>query len=606
VKLRFSAVAVLLAASLAAGQEAKKIDEPFLKVDQIAEMCFGDDEVVALLAAVAAEDDPLARAWAVQDLGKAHNRAGLRYISRALRDKNTAVRVAAAVAAAEIGFPEAENVVIQALDARRPDVLLAALSSARKLELKRASEKIRRLLANDDALVRAAAAGTLTALKTPATQTELRPLIDDSTIRVRLAGLRNAMLLSKADQLVDDLLAAADRANPPAVRSAAMEALGKFAFDRSRRLLAAAADLPDPLIRRGVVRAYHNAGRPEKIGRFLKDSAPTVRLAAIRAAGDLNLTGSVDRLFRLMLEAPDLESHLAARRALGRIATEAVTDAAARAIPELMETSARQAAGPRAATKPAGRDKENQAPPAIPKVRRIDGMRVEHIPRNIAACCWLLGELKSKKCLDYQLAVIPKLSTESEVFFELVPALAKIGDRRAIEPLRELLKRCHRKGIAYLRKLAAGSPPPPYEPQVPRRIMEAFAKMKAHETVDQILAVADTNIARLRLSVCASYAARALPDLATDENRQKIESFLIEAIEDDHFSLTARFYAAKAAARMKVQGALPALRKVLAEERPGRRLMHAAAWAIQEISGQSPRIPQPRLKQGNWVINKIK
>jgi hypothetical protein len=32
--------------------------------------------------------------------------------------------------------------------------------------------------------------------------------------------------------------------------------------------------------------------------------------------------------------------------------------------------------------------------------------------------------------------------------------------------------------------------------------------------------------------------------------------------------------------------------------------MVIAAWAIQEITGQTPSIPQPRLRQGDWILRK--
>ena len=67
-----------------------------------------------------------------------------------------------------------------------------------------------------------------------------------------------------------------------------------------------------------------------------------VRLAAIRAAGELKATDCLDQLFELMQSVPDDESHFAARAGLRAIATvpaatEAVIALAAKNVNDLAE-----------------------------------------------------------------------------------------------------------------------------------------------------------------------------------------------------------------------------------------------------------------------------
>ena len=76
-------------------------------------------------------------------------------------------------------------------------------------------------------------------------------------------------------------------------------------------------------------------------------------------------------------------------------------------------------------------------------------------------------------------------------------------------------------------------------------------------------------------------------------------------LSDRAYPLTARFDLAKAAGKLKLPSATGPLTTILTEDRLGLTLMLSAAWALQEITGKTPDIPEPKTRQGNWVIQKI-
>ena len=53
---------------------------------------------------------------------------------------------------------------------------------------------------------------------------------------------------------------------------------------------------------------------------------------------------------------------------------------------------------------------------------------------------------------------------------------------------------------------------------------------------------------------------------------------------------------------MKANEAVEDLRWVVTEDRKDRRVMHAAAWAIQKITGKTPVVGLPKPRPGDWII----
>lgn len=582
--LRFLIVLLLACFAVAgigwAGPEGDLVAEPKPRHGKITRGTYGDEEVVGLLAKLLDDPDTITRVWAVENLGQTHNSTAIEHLRRALKDQKHIVRAGAVSAAAEVGFAEANDMILSSLSSEEPDMLFTAMRAVQSLDLSEAVGSLRKLMHFGDPAVRAMAAKTLTHLEVACNQADLEKLLMDKSAGVRLAAMENASLLDQAEQVTDELILNAEQVSLPGVRSRSLELLGRFAFSSAESVVSTAASDANPLVRRGAVRAYHQARKGRQCAAFLDDPSAMVRLAAIKATGDMKIAAQTEKLFKLLFDAKDDMTRQAAREALAKIGTEQVVAVAAKALPEWAEMPAPGPGGKRSA---------------------------EQIQANTVSCCWLLGRMKSTVALDYQLALLAKRDVVSLTLLTEAPALAEMGDPRAIEPLKALLDRCGRRARSWLNAYTSGRSTPPYEPEISRSVMLAIGALNGHSGVDSIMATAKYKSKGQRLSSWGTAAIEVLPGLITDGNRKAIEQFVIAAIPPESgYELTPRFHSVKTAVKMKLEGAVPAIESILEDERPGWTMIHTAAWALQELTGQTPDMPKPRLRQGrDWVVRKI-
>ena len=624
-RLRICLLSVALVAALAGGglpaapAETEPIAEPHASpaggggVDR---ETFGNARNVELLAALAKDPSPVTRETALRDLGKTHNRAAIPHLQAGLKDENVNVRCAAAAAAADFDPRLSGGLILDALRSDQEQLVTTGLRCVRDLELRSAADAVRELLrrsAQPD--VQAAALYTLTRLDLPAGEDDLARLLAARSTVVRLRACENALLRTAPRKLTPALLAIARR-DSSAVRAAAMAALGKFDYASLSDLLDEAAGSKDPLVRRGALWAHRHAAKADRIRPFLDDPSPAVRLAATRAAGDLRSADCAARIIELMVAVRDDLAHEAAREALRKIGPAAATDLAAGMLAEqarallavnvLASPWARRegsAAGGRST--PWGTNGQmlmRDAGPAFEQSKRRRAL----LQRNVASCCWLLGEFKTTAGIEDQIALLKDLPTDSPVLMEAPPALAKIGDRRAVKPLHDLLKLCYLHGVIVLRARLANQPPPvPYSEDVTGAVAQAVADMKAYEAIETMVQVIRTNVGGLRMPIASGYTVWAVTGIETPDNRGKIEKVVLEMLGDDTYQRFGKFQASKAAGKLKLDAAMKDLNRILYEERAGLVMMRAAAWAIQRITGKTPAVPDPKVKQGEWIVTTI-
>ncbi len=578
-------------ATPAIAQQASLV-EPQIDVVELIEPNYGDDEIVSMIARLLSDEDPSVREQAARDLGDARNPAALPHLTKALADSDVNVRIATLRAVRTISSNRTGQLIARALQDDNSAMGLAAMRIVRDDKLSSAGPRVRELMKARDPIVRSNALATLSSLGIAAHVDALESLLAESYARVQIAAARNALLLKDASLLIEPLQAAA-AAKSPALRSAAVEALGKFAFDSSQSLIASAADANNPMVVSAAVRAYANAGKTLQAAKFLDHDSPSVRLAAIRAAGKLTHTPSVDKLMTLMLDAPDTLAHEAARKSLILIGGASVEQITARTLKLQKEMKVTRPAPPADAAEPV-RQKHQALLEAL-RARRV---------RNVASCCYMLGKLKSTEGFDYLLTVPAGLKLDSPILLDWPVALAEIGDSRAVEALRSLLGKCHTAGKGYLKTLGLPASPPPYDGHVTGKVIESLIKLKSRESLGQIMKVTQTTIRDFRLTTASAYSARWLGEMA-DVDQAGVDKTIGLIIATPGYELTARFYACKSAGRMKLKSALPALRRIVNQERPGKDLITAAAWAIQQITGQAPQMPQPRSRPGPWIISKL-
>ncbi|HUS48434.1 MAG TPA: HEAT repeat domain-containing protein [Phycisphaerae bacterium] len=587
------AAGVLAACAVLCGDGPRpRLAEPVLRAEKDGRMVsqyFGDAENVRLLVGLLADEDALVRERATLELGQTHNLTAIPRIRAMLKDVDADVRCAAVAACAEMDPNYTGDMIVEALGAKDRQMVLTALRCVRQARLTGAKDKLRGLLSGADALVLSAALHTMTDLGLYAGPEALDALWGHGSAVVRLRAAENALLGAKGDVPAERWaeLAAKDS---PAVRAVAIAGIGAFSSPSSPAV-GRAGTSPVPMLRRGAVWAYHRGGQRDRIRAFLDDASPMVRLAAIRAAGELKCEDCIGRLSELLLDVRDDMAHFAARASLASIGTDATTDKAAEALTKLAPVIiAQEPTGPKDAEMPRPQDAN------VPRwVRKL-------VVRNVRSCAWLLGHFKSPKAYDVQLMLVEKLPVDSQALIDLAGAMAKIGDRRAIAPMLGALKTARKAAPAYLRVLVTGQGShPPFSEEVTAALIEALSELKASEAVPTILGLVNMQVMGARLKIPAAAAARILPDMVTESNRAGITGAVTAMLRDRAFGRSCLFDATKAAVRLKMNSAVGDLQKVLSE-RDGRQLIHAAAWAVQELTGTTPDLPEPKRNQGEWII----
>ncbi len=584
--------AITSALATAAPAQQAPLAEPQIDTVELTEPNYGDDEIVSMIAHLLSDENPLVREQAAHDLGETRNRSALGGLTKAFADSDVHVRITALRAVRMISANRTMQLITKALQDENPAMLLVAMRIVRDDKLSSAGPRTIELLKARDSRIRANALTTLSSLGIAANADALKTLLAENYRRVQIAAARNALLVKDARVLIEPLQGAA-AAKSPALRSAAIEALGKFAFDSSQSLIASAANDNNPMVVSGAIRAYENAGKTTTCAKFLYHDSPAVRLAAIRATGKLTHAPSVAKLMTIMLDAPDKLAHEEARNSLLLIGGTNVEQIVARTLKLQKEMKVSLPSPPSGATEQVSQKHQML-------LEALDARRV----RNVASCCYMLGKLKSTEGFDYLLTVPAGLELDSPILLDWPIALAEIGDSRAIGPLNSMLDRCHTAGKKYLKTLGLPVMPPPYDGHVTGKAIEALIRLKSNESIRQIIKVTKTNIKNFRLTKASIYSARWLGEIA-DADRSGVDKTIGLIIATPSYELTARFYACKTAGRMKIKSALPALQTILNQERPGKDLMTAAAWAIQQITGQAPQIPQPRSRPGSWILTKL-
>ncbi|MFB3890477.1 MAG: HEAT repeat domain-containing protein [Phycisphaerae bacterium] len=609
---------------------------------------FGDAANIKLLGDMAKDPDALAREQAVRDLGQTHNVAAAPLIQAAMKDADPNVRAAAAGAAYELSLGGYERTILDALADADGRVVMTALRMVRNLKLSTAAKDIAPLLAGGNAPIQADALATLTDVGQPAATDALTALFRSPSPAVRLRAAENAALVDKAKAAdVTGALAELAAKDAPAVRGAALAALGTLAFDSSRAAIDASAKDADPQVRRGALAALQNAGKRDRIKPFLDDPSAMVRLAAIRAAGQLRCEDCTGRLFELMQAVEDDLAHFAARQSLRQIGTPQVNAQAGAVVQEankslaplqkalddvgkiasdlnaklapyertLSDLKASRAAQQRIDVAQAELDKAMV--PFDAQQVLVDAARAKfnRAMRNLRSACWLLGELKGAEEFDTRMAIVSGsvaakdtdvIKIDSDVLIETVFSLGRLGRPEAAGPINAVLA----KSAAMAPGFFSDHPPPGsrYNGRVVISCVEALAALHNSDGLDSMRAIKEVRIKMAgRLNEESEAIMRSLPMLTTPANRATIEKeFIDKAIDDPTFLLPVRFEAIKSAGKLKLEGqtTVRLIKKVLLEERPDRNMMRVSAWAIKRITNETLPISDPVVYQGDWIIRK--
>ncbi|MFW6132884.1 MAG: HEAT repeat domain-containing protein [Planctomycetota bacterium] len=610
---------------------ARAVDKPPRPAPRPA-LEYATDRVVELLGGLLDATDPRTREAAVRDLGETGNTRAVAHVARALDDENVLVRCAAVRAAGGFEPRLAAPLVSRALHSSERRVLLAGLDVARDLSVARTATLVA-LLDDEHPDVRAATLSALSARREAAPAPKLARMLDDPSPAVRLAAAQNAIALP-ADgahaAVLPVLRNLAERARP-ALRAAALPALCKLGGASDRRRLPSALNDESPWVRRGAVRAMglaaeagllDHADVEARLTRVLTDDDETemVHLAALRAAGRLpfRTDAGIDAVVRAMLDAPydDWDArigrrgppagdlHHAARTALLRMAGDAGKVRLLNRAREALRAEMRRLL----------------ADDAAQRVVRLSR-------RNARTCCLLMGAVARNDGPEDPAAYAyddllkwlggDALPIESSVRVELSEALAGIarrtGDRRCVGVLLGELDEYRRRGIQVLRAAAAMRPGPPYLSEAAVAAINALAELRvteAWQAVARIALVRHGGSKGLRLDAEAGAAARASKALLTPDNRAEVARTLTAILADEAYGARGtRFDAAIAAGELKLDHPplLDALRQPLKGPQPLAMmpLLQASRWALEQITGEAPDLPEIERIAGYWIIREL-
>lgn len=525
---------------------------------------YGTDADVARLAKLLDGRDAYVAQRALKALGETNNPAAAEPIERASRQADdSGVRLAALRAAWQLPHADRDELLREALASDSPALRRGALLIAREHDANAATAAEKLISAGSPRLA-ADALHTLTHLQTPAGADTLAELLAHRSPAVRLRAAENALLVKSAPKGLADALvrAVADKAVP--VRAAALTAWATSAPKPPLEQLETAWSSRDARMRRAAVRAWGLLRTPGRLGEALEDESSMVRLAAIRAAGRLGGARYVPALFERLAEAP-ADAHRAAREALLQITpTAVVAGAAARWLDD---------------------------PPGGVKTRT----------RNLLAALWLLRQLESDQAADQRIAMLSSLPINSDALAECVAGLGAAGVKSATDPLKKLLQRTTKRARRHL----AASPPVSYRQVVTVAVIDALADLDAKDALPLILQAGSLRLQTVRLSEQAAAAARTAVRLADESNRPAVATFLAEVMTDPRQSRRAKFHACLSAGEGKLAKTTDALRQVLDRDRPGRQVLQAAAWAMEQITGEPTAVPESPSRPGEtWILQR--
>ncbi len=593
----------------------QSLPEPFVQ-GEMRRQDFGSDRTVRLMGELAeGEIDPLERERAVMDLGRTGNPAAIGILERVLAsDSDRRVRSAAALALCNFTSAQAAGLLVKALErADSPsDDLIGALRAARSARWTSLSGALIKLLDHPAGTVRADVLNALTDLPQAADAETLRKLLSDDNVTVRLAAARNAALVLAPDALLAEALARPARSvfEKPTVRALCLAALGRQEPEKYLPLLTAGGNDENPIVRKGAVEGLTSAGKGEKVAAFLNDGSTPVLLAAVRGAGKLKQTECIDRIFEIMLQTPPDETHLAARDSLIRMdAPETVAEKAGRLMekvsPEYFQLLLRQ----KSTTQP---DEHAQLRLQIDKARR-----------NLKALSYLLGSAKSTQAYDTHLDMLIRMDIRDPLLEQLAVSLGQIGDRRAIGPIMKQLTACAdftEKSLwtMFLNPLLVI----PLPEDNSAGLMQAAVALKISEALPVMIRFSSMGFGRFRAKRSAWTSDMLMPALTDEQMRQTVVEELRKQLNWEYAArghqegsdeyekawsrkftaMRCRFESAKSLGRLKADVALDDLRWLLTEDRIDMRMMQAAAWAIQEITGSTPPVGLPKPRPGDWII----
>ena len=580
---------------------ATPIPEPFF-YGKSHRQYFGDDRTIRLLGQLALKDpNPLVRQRAVLDLSKTNNSNAIKIIKKVLDDQDYHVRCAAALALCQFPPEKTLGLLKDALEKacnntstypKQAD-LTGLIRAVRYMKQPVLAEPLMKLLKHPDPTIRTDVLNTLSEMKKSPPLQVLEKLINDNFASVRLAAVKNAAF-AKADAKLITLLekiVGNDR-ELPAIRGEALSSLAKLGPpERLDKTILSLSKNPNPLIRIGAVRVLAVRGYRKRIQQLLYDPSTPVQLEAVKAAGKLKIVESIDRLFQILTDTPPKQLHQAARVALEEISTQDVAKKAGELFIKLKGQYLKLIKEPW--------EKMTFREWSIFKRKRLK------LARNLASLSYILTSLKSYEAYDERIDLLNKVGVLDPVLKDIAASLGQFGDKRASKSIKKRLVDCADYTLWALRETFRDpTHPKPVPEDNSSALIVAAVKLQIYDALPVIMRFSSMGFERYRAKRSGWTADMMMPALVDEKTRPIVIDELRKQLRRRFAPIRCKFESAKSLGKLKAAEALDDLHWLL-EERYDKRLMIAAAWAIQQITGKTPPIGQPRPYPGDWIIKSI-
>ncbi len=515
----------------------------------------------------------------VADLGTTRNAKALPALRSALTDEDWRVRASAVAGLGRMPLEWVAADLRAALASEEDRVAAQAVRAVVAHNWAEPTAELAALTARTDPRLVAQALAALTRMGQALEPARLIALLEPAQPPlVRLEAIRNAARAQPTDALVsalESLSTPEGSGQQPALRSAALATLGRLQARPARPLLTRAANDDNPLIRAGVAEGLGYLGREGWVLRLLNDPQAPVRLAALQAVARNTDPATVDALWR-NLQDPIAANHLAARDALAAIGSEAVARTAGQQLIEHAEKLREMLAA----------------------TGSIDPQALEFHRRQAEAASYILGALASTEALDGHIGLLSRLPAHDPLQTQVTLSLGQIGDERAVQPLQQY----HQQETLTARKWAANFGNPynqvPYNENAYGYAVLSLARLDAPDAARRAMDTLNFHFASMRLSSAGITALDALElirdRLEPGQLGQAVAAVIADTSYDARSDGRIRWHAARLAGRYQLAEARDALRTLLEEQRPNRELIRTAGWALQQITGTTPELPNPR------------
>lgn len=561
-------------------------EPPALLDDRLETALYGDETNVMLLAGLLDDTDPLVREKALLHLSQTDNPTAGPIIAKMLDDPVATVKAAAVQAAANLNHEGCDEIIAQGLESDDKLVVFAAIRGARQVALVSARQALYKLAASDDEFISASALLALTEMNLACPPDILLKSLESPIALVRFRAAQNAAIGEISGDVLDRIMRMS-REDEPDVRAAALLAVLRCeSIEQVEQLAVEAIESDSAIVRASGVRALTPTSKSSLAASFLDDPSPVVRLAAVNVVTDTKDVASADKITQIMLDVDDLQTHLATRQALRQLGAEVAVGRAVKILEDL-EVPLHRTHGI-----VAGWSKEGKSTPELVA-------QSAKLQRNASSAAWLLGEFNSAAGIDVMVRLIDTLHVDNSALVELSAAAAKSGDLLAVAPLFRALEKCRDGAREHLAVSFFDRPPKlPHDTRVTAAVLHALADFEASEALEIVQTMVFTNVNGMRLTGPVVACAQAMSGIADPQDAQKMLSLILE---DDAFGPAARYEAARAAGRMKITPLLKLLHERL-NSAENRAIIHACAWAIEQITGEAPPLIEPMPNQGDWII----